>query len=297
MPKLYVEVRSGLGNQLFQFAFGYLLSERTSRQLVTCPSYFDNFWKFHAKKLLGREYRSFRLPLTIGQKLSIASPKAMRSLMAEGHITTLDEGHHDVLHVESAVEGDGDIFLRGYWQIPEYLAPHLQKLRDTIKPQFQLSLKAKTLLDSLRDHYVAVHVRRGDFMTNRAFGACTIDYYNQAMDYLSTRIQSPVFVVFTNDREWVSRNFDRKFNYLIYDNRHFSNSDIEELYLMSTFNALIISNSTFSWWSAFLNRNQLPMILCPSKWFLKDELQAAARRFIQPGWTSVDNLLELHAKL
>ena len=144
----------------------------------------------------------------------------------------------------------------------------------------------------LDDSFVGVHVRRGDFLTNRSFGACTSDYYDQAIQRIASVVKNPRIVVFTNDKAWVDKNFRMGLPYEIYLNSS-KNTDIEELYLMTKFKSLVISNSTFSWWGAYLNEGPGQYIISPSTWFLKTELQKNVDNFISKEWIVLNNQLEL----
>jgi hypothetical protein len=293
MARLYVEVRSGLGNQLFQFAFAYLLAREFQRELVVCPSYFDPFLKYHVKKFLGREFRTFRLPLVVSQSVQILKDAEAQKLIGDKKVLVIREGDDSIERMRTVLSENTDIYLRGYWQYPDFFLSHVAELRGLFKPSFQLSKKCAAMLQSLDERHVGIHVRRGDFFTNRSFGACSVQYYVDAIEEIRREVDQPRFIVFTNDKSWVAKNFPSGINMQIYGNDRERNTDIEEYFMMTRMKSLIISNSTFSWWGGLLNDVNEPNIICPEVWFRKKEMQDEAKRFILPHWHAIPNALEL----
>ena len=71
-----------------------------------------------------------------------------------------------------------------------------------------------------------------------------------------------MFVIFSDDIEWCKKNLN------ISDSLYIENEkDYIEMYLMSLCRNNIISNSSFSWWGAWLNNYQSKIVIGPSKWF------------------------------
>lgn len=294
MAKIYLELRSGLGNQLFQFAFGYTLSSQFGKELVLCPAYFGPRWKYWLKKALGREARAFRLPLIVPNEYAVVTQKYLRNLQKDNSSAEIiDELKSDISSILTTCSQNKDVYIKGYWQDPDLFSKYNSQLSGVLAPMFKVSEKYGTTLSSLNDKMVALHVRRGDFLTNRAFGACTIDYYISAMQTMKEKIGDVTFVVFTNNRKWVEQNFPKTIRYTIYSNPLNENTDLEEMFLMSKFNSVIISNSTFSWWSAFLNSVPGKHVICPKKWFMKAALQEKSKNLILKNWTTLENELEL----
>jgi hypothetical protein len=292
MSKIYIEVRSGLGNQLFQFAFGYALAQEFNKELVLIPSYFDGGWKYLLKKTLGRETRLFRLSLIIKDKFSLdINSRTLKQQHSE--MIVLREEEADIQKIKILASGDQDIYLQGYWQNPVFFTSYKKELSGIIQPSFKLSEICKETLNRIDSKFVAIHVRRGDFLTNKSFGACTINYYVEAIHRINSLVDNPIFVIFTNNKAWVKEHFPKDISYFIYSNDNEKNTDIEEMYLMTKFNSLIISNSTFSWWAAYLNNTQDKHIICPASWFLKPALQKKADAFILKEWNVMNNQLEL----
>ena len=71
------------------------------------------------------------------------------------------------------------------------------------------------------------------------------------------------YLIFSDDLEWCKENFDFIENKVIIE----GNTDYQDLYLMSLCKNNIICNSTFSWWGAWLNKNDKKIVIAPEKWF------------------------------
>lgn len=294
MGKIYAEIRSGLGNQLFQFAFGYALAREFDRELILCPSFFDIGLKHTIKKMLGREVRSFRLHNIIKERFALAEQNALNKKATHEGIIVLKENETDIQDIRGVVKSrKSDVYLKGYWQNPSLFSQIHEPLAELVEPSFHLSGTCKKMLSRIDETFVGVHVRRGDFLTNRSFGACSVDYYKTAMKRTADFVSNPKFIVFTNDKQWVNDNFGNEFSFEVYSNPTNKNTDVEELYLMTKFKFFIIANSTFSWWGAYLNATPDKTIISPSTWFLKSELQKNVDNFNLKGWIVLDNQLEL----
>ena len=157
------------------------------------------------------------------------------------------------------------IYYSGYWQ-------DLKFYKDLPKPQykhFDIGEDNAKIKDLMRHtNSVSMHIRRGDYLESNTSklmgGICTLDYYNKAIALVKTKIQTPVFFVFSDDIEWAKENFAK-------DNMHFidwntGKDSFFDMYLMSQCKAHIIANSSFSYWGAYLSDVNL-MTIYPSRWY------------------------------
>ena len=140
MGKIYSEIRSGLGNQLFQFAFGYAMASEFNKELVLCPSYFDSSWKYTLKKVLGREARSFRLPDILKKKFDVVNHDVLQKKLVDESIIVVKESETNVQQIRSTLSAKkNDIYIQGYWQNPEFFSAFREPLKQLIEPTFAFS--------------------------------------------------------------------------------------------------------------------------------------------------------------
>lgn len=102
---------------------------------------------------------------------------------------------------------------------------------------------------------VAIHLRAGDYGGDY-HPIMGRDYYHAAMQYF----EGP-FVVFSDDPEKAKQIIGIDAEYI--EGNHY----MVDFYLMSKCDHFIISNSTFSWWAAWLGRCQDKRVVAPAKWF------------------------------
>lgn len=174
---------------------------------------------------------------------------------------------------------------------------------DEIRRAFALSSAAQAVVDeewdqhfaSLRSPVCSVHVRRGDYATNPIGTLTTLpaDYYIEAL----TILQPASIVVFSDDLGWCKRNIPADVFYPgvarpvehAQDYRTAPVLDWVDLGLQERCDLHIISNSTYSWWGAWLgNKNPQRDVLYPSRWY-GDELSSYIdfKLMIPPGWWEI----------
>lgn len=149
------------------------------------------------------------------------------------------------------------------------------QIRKTLLDDFSFISKREKKLQILQDYImksnaVSVHIRRGDYLTESnkwLYGdICTEEYYEKAIKYLRKKIGECTLYVFSNDIEWIKKNYCMKNAVYIEAGMFDGYQDWYDMYLMSICKHNIIANSTFSWWGAWLNRNDNKIVVAPQKW-------------------------------
>lgn len=150
-----------------------------------------------------------------------------------------------------------DVYVQGmtYWQ--EYVPNIKQAFSEDIGPQI---------------NKVALHIRRGDYLQAHNFhqNLWETDYYQKAV----ALFPDETFLVFCKDNQdpeqdkadriWCRENLPKlgiKFEMAPYED-----TEVEDLNLMASCKSVIMANSSFSWWGAFLGEHE--KVVCPSKWFV-----------------------------
>lgn len=257
-----IEFRGGLGNQLFEYAHWMYLKNKYPDE--------KNFYGYFP----GRELWQHN-GLEIHKRFEVELPKTSRLtnilgwLMFTLNRKILSPRNISVPFIATDMRPKDNAFIQeGYWEDCRYFDKDFRfKYRTPT-----LNEKSSELLDELKRLIeegitpVAIHVRRGDYLTcdNPGFfsGICTEHYYENAISYIKKHISFPKFFFFSDDPDFVEENFNVPEKVVVNWNK--GEDSFLDMYLMSQFPAVIIANSTFSFWGA-QNSELNPLVLCPSR--------------------------------
>ena len=118
---------------------------------------------------------------------------------------------------------------------------------------------------------VCLHIRRGDFLSieymNILANIATVKYYERAIEFVQSKLINTFFFVFSDDIAWCKENM--QLSQVTYIDWNIGKDSYIDMYLMTFAKANIIANSTFSYWGAYLNRNN-PIVIYPKKWINAD---------------------------
>lgn len=240
-----IKLTGGLGNQMFQYAYG------RSRELRGKKIVFDTSF-FHGHKAARDTAREFQL-----DKFNLETQAEFSARRHPGRDFWRRAGRR------LKIAGDG------YWQNEKYFADFGDALRREFTLRASWSAAARAMVEKITGcEAVSVHLRRGDYVTDpqtRAYhGVCAPDYYDQAIKIMKKRLSAPTFFIFSDDPEYVRKNFSGPEFILVSAP---GISDPEDLLLMSSCRHHIIANSSFSWWGAWLNPQPGKIVVAPEKWF------------------------------
>ena len=166
---------------------------------------------------------------------------------------------------ENLCNAPSHVYLDGYWQSEKHFKPVEAIIREEFTFKNGFSKNNLTLIEHIeRKPAVCLHVRRGDYMRLPLHQVCTLAYYHRGIDYLSQRISDLEIFVFSDDIAWCQQNLSGK------TPLHFvseaGRTTRDDLQAMTRCQHFIISNSSFSWWAAWLARNPDKIVVVPERW-------------------------------
>lgn len=259
---IIVQLIGGLGNQMFQYAVAKALSLEKKQQLVIDASAFETY-KLHQFGL-----HRFAAPLKFYNfflKLKIKFYKLFGNYL----IYKEKQFNYDV---DFFTQKGTNVYLEGYFQSELYFKKYAQEIRADFEITAPLKQKTIQLIANMKEeNAVSIHIRRGDYLRVSMHNTDKSIYYQMATAYIESKIQNPIYYVFSDDMDWVKENFKTNFETHYIDfNDTFSN--YEDLKLMASCKHNIIANSSFSWWGAWLNANPSKIVIAPQKWFNDEKL-------------------------
>ena len=282
---IIIKIKGGLGNQMFQYALGRSISLCCNKAVK-----FDLF-EFEKYKLHNYSLDCFDVKVDIATKddlrrfgISYHNNRLIHAIFRRIQNSLIINSRYKLKNEEyqggfdrSVFEIKNDVYLDGYWQNEKYF----KEIEDVIRKDFSFKEKPNKLNSNYLDkiekvNSVSLHIRRGDYASNpktlKFHGLLGLDYYEKAVEIIENNIKNPEFFVFSDDIEWAKDNL--KINYPVnFVNNNSKEKGYEDLRLMMNCKNNVIANSTFSWWGAWLNNNPEKIVIAPSQWFSKEEME------------------------
>lgn len=287
-----IRMSGGLGNQMFQYAL-YLKLKSMGKEVK-----FDDINEYRGEKtrpimlaVFGIEY-----PKATWDEITVFTDGSMellkrfrRKIFGRRAVEYVEQGFYDpkVLTFES-------MYLRGSFQSEKYF----EDIKDEVRALYRfpaledmhlpdkLYKATRVCLDAIEScEAVGLHMYRSDSRTDGELyeGICTEKYYEGAVRYIQDKVPDAKFYIFSNEPKWVRgwvsaliqsqlkegmspyevKTMQKRF-IMVEANTEYTG--YLDMLLMSKCKHNIISNSSFSWWSAWMNDNPDKIIIAPDRW-------------------------------
>ena len=298
---IIVKIGGGLGNQLFQYAFGLSLAAFYKTELrldagdykaaVGDPKLgvrvfgLDNFqisaprasaselaeFRFYFHKLFGKLRRFYSRPNTYYKRKYLIEP-------ARNYFCFDDRVFK--------IPGRKNIYCEGFFQSVKYFSA----VTDLVKKEFTFkaepeAVNARMLSEIIRTNSVALHIRHGDnVLAASNLGVLPLAYYQAAIKRLAATEPNLVFYVFSDDPEWARENLRLDYP-TVYVSHNGDTKNYEDLRLMINCRHHIIGNSTFSWWGAWLGQKDGQKVFAPRHYHVGEDV--SRKDFYPSGWIAL----------
>jgi len=313
--KINVMLAGGLGNQLFQIACALSLTEgqilvisclcnpRSSNNLVD-----SQYFKFPSRVKFSSCNKNHTFASKTGYLLLSLTQRrnylnrffVVRHLIYIMCSVVLSVHFRRFLYprVGNGIGFDGSIvrkkgnFIVGYFQSYLFLS-HANKTEEF--SSIELMTESETFRE-LKNRLVSespilVHVRLGDYKFERGFGVLPRNYFLEAYSHFSHEGSEQPIWVFSDENDLARK--------LLVDlpskNLEFVNTvpllPAETFELMRKFDKYIISNSTFSWWGAYLSYTSNARVTFPTPWF---ESSPDPLSLNPNNWVGINRLAPIH---
>lgn len=256
----------GLGNQMFEIAAAASLAKDKNALLVINPDehILPNQGR-NVNNYITNVFSSIYFDKTILERKNVIADGNLGVGLYKEYSSTdkqITEKHDQIFFKpfpQELYKESRDIKLWGHFQSFKYFDHNRDYIKSLFAPSKEMRMKILFTYGSITEQITAIQVRRGDYYKfPDHHPLLTANYYAKAV-----KMAAPKEVwVFSDDTKWCQENlsFDCPVQYV-------KDEDYVELYVMSFCKNVIISNSSFGWWAAYLNNHSDAQVYVPSTWF------------------------------
>jgi hypothetical protein len=247
--EVFIDVNSGLGNQLFMIATAYAYCQEHDKKLVLLDNVKHKYWD----NIMGNCRQFLR-------------PNLYKNVKSQHQYNEKEFMYSKIPSTKR------NLYMKGFFQSEKYFKNYEAQIRNLFELPPELT---KFVNEQFRKHHiynndvvVAVHIRRGDYLKlSDKHTIQPISYFNDAKQKMIELVGSPIrFIYFSDDPIWVKKMIDLRSRDIVISGY----KDYEDFAIMQKCHHFIITNSTFSWWSAWLSKSFNQYLTIPNNIMLKD---------------------------
>ena len=267
----------GLGNQLFQYFYGYAVKKRTGHDVAFDGTYFDNSFAWLPG---GPKVRRPEVLTELGLPIQIARPTGLspRShyfkmfkwvpfIGAPGLNVMREQGFS---FQKSFLNPNDRTLVVGYFQSEKYFNDYSDEIRTAFDQASARFLKPVD--QDLAAKSIALHVRLGDYVSdkkaNQVHGTMTPEYYIHSISEMKKNAGDKPLLIFSDSpsdaRKLLAPALTGTSFEMVADR---GLSDLQEFFLMRSCAHHILANSSFSWWAAWASNSKSGIKMAPKQWF------------------------------
>ena len=283
-----VNVIGGLGNQMFQYAFAYSLKLRFPvEEVLIDKSHYGHIFFNHYKG--ANLHNGFEIDKVFpNADLKSASPfelmrvtwympnyvlsRLLRKCLPIRKTELIQPSTEYFAHNENYYNVKGDCYFEGIWESAKNYIPIRSELQALFAHRAPNEINSQYISRMSAEDSVGLHIRRGDYLQCADFmGISDLDYYHRAIDEILSDGAKHSFYVFSNDIGWCQEHISPLVQGcdVTFVTHNKGNDSCWDMFLMTYCKDLIIANSSFSWWGAFLNKRR-GRVVAPKKWINRD---------------------------
>ena len=188
-----VFITGGLGNQMFSYAFFYVLSKKkrflfTEIDMSQTVGHHNGFEL--SKPFLGIKFHPIAYYDFIRKVHSVYFTRVLFKKVRQINAGFI-----------SGIFDNNGLFstYKGFWQSESYFKPYEESIRKLfVFDQHSISARNKAMLSDIgKYNSVSIHIRRGDYLDNNQLNnVCTPEYYKKAIQLVFSQLATPVYLFF-----------------------------------------------------------------------------------------------------
>ena len=275
-----VRLKGGLGNQMFQYAFGRSLSIKKKVDLGFDLRFIND--RLPRSRFVFRRFDLDLFGIQPRTCYSTAYPFgiiypiiAYEKIIRKAKIKKCFFGGWCYFEINHRFDREINVGLNcswfdGYFQSYRYFLDHDDVIRSDFSTKDVWTNNQRSMVDSInRTDSVCLNVRRTDFVGGGSVTALGQEYYNSAYRSIKAAVPSCKVFVFSDDIEWCRANL-KFIDHPTYVTHDLKGEKLFDYFrLMKSCKHFIVPNSTFAWWAAYLSKicqNKSGIIFAPEKW-------------------------------